>query len=230
MSDTTRQLTATVIDLSTTYLEKEMSLMHMNSHSENIIIDLKNVQSILSVIWFRKLRASFASYNKVLLGACNPGICLENLKSASISIIEPSSLQIHSASQNAALATVTETEKLPSPHLDEKAHQTIIHHGHLRGGQSLSSLYSDIIVVGNLNYGSEVMAGGNIHILGALNGRALAGTHIGNKAIISAFSLRAELISIDGYYLSSDEIKAQNQPISIVLQNEEICIRAFENH
>lgn len=225
MNECTRYITATILVIKTQSLDEEMKLISQSTSNDNIIIDLQHINQILTVIWFRKLRASLVLYNKVLIGAFNPGICLENLKSASVPIIDDNNIHMTPGAPQLAVA---EAKVTTDKNTNTSAFQTIIHHGHLRGGQSIKSKHSDIIVLGNLHYGAEIMAGGHIHILGALNGRALAGTHIGSQAIISAYSMRAELISIDGYYLSSDEIKQQDKPISIILQNEEICIRSFD--
>lgn len=226
MIDTSRYIPTNIVKISTTSLDDDTKAIRHHCEHDNLVIDLSDINIILPVLWFRKLRASLTLHNKVLIGACNPGICLENLKSASIPIIESHIMQLP---PNETHIAVAETHHNPSENISDSEYKTIVHHGHLRGGQSIRNPYADIIIIGNLHYGAEVMAGGNIHILGSLNGRALAGTHIGNKAIISAYALQAELISIDGYYLSSDEIKPQNHPSTILLLNEEICIRSFDN-
>lgn len=208
-----RYLSAIVLEISSSSLESEIKILSKINHSF-IIIDLKRIHEILPVIWFRKLRSSLALYNKTILAALNPGICLENLKSASIAIVEDSDL--------CSFNERTPTEEK----INYSKSETIVHHGHLRGGQSVINKSGDVVIIGNLNYGAEVIAGGNIHVIGALNGRALAGTHLGKTAIISAFSLKAELISIDGYYLSSDEIKPQEGAVYIFLNENEISIRS----
>jgi septum site-determining protein MinC len=53
-----------------------------------------------------------------------------------------------------------------------------------------------------------VIADGNIHIYGALRGRALAGVRGAAETRIFCQSLEAELISIAGRYLISEQINS----------------------
>lgn len=53
---------------------------------------------------------------------------------------------------------------------------TVIVRGHVRGGQQVYGTGAGVTVLGSVNPGGEVIADGDIHVLGALQGRALAGT------------------------------------------------------
>ena len=218
----TQFLPCTILDIHS----EDISTIVCDSQDDlpvNVIINLKKQQDLLGVLWFRKLRAHLALYNKSLIAAVHPGIHLEHLKSASIAVLSEVSLQ-NSGIDNTAVATVTATAtatatEQPTPNT------TLVHHGHLRGGQSIRHLEGDIVILGNIHHGAEVMAGGHIHVCGALMGRALAGAQLGHLALITAFSLEAELVSIDGYYLSSDEITKSSKPVTIQLDNESIIIK-----
>ncbi len=54
----------------------------------------------------------------------------------------------------------------------------------VRSGQSIICLEGDVTIVGSVASGAEVIAGGSIHVYGALCGRAIAGATIGPKAQI----------------------------------------------
>ena len=56
--------------------------------------------------------------------------------------------------------------------------------------------------------GAEIIADGNIHVYGALRGRALAGAGGDVEARIFCSRLEAELVSIAGHYLVSEQIPA----------------------
>jgi septum site-determining protein MinC len=58
----------------------------------------------------------------------------------------------------------------------------------------------DLVVLGLVSYGAEVIAEGNIHIYAPLRGRALAGVHGNLDARIFCTCLEPELISIAGIY------------------------------
>lgn len=70
----------------------------------------------------------------------------------------------------------------------------------VRSGQSVIFEEGDITVIGSVASGAEIIAGGSIHIYGALRGRAIAGLKTGGAARIFCQKLVAELISIDGLY------------------------------
>jgi septum site-determining protein MinC len=70
----------------------------------------------------------------------------------------------------------------------------------VRSGQSVVFEDGDIIVVGSVSSGAELIAGGSIHVYGSLRGRAIAGIRTGGTARIFCRKLMAELIAIDGIY------------------------------
>lgn len=80
----------------------------------------------------------------------------------------------------------------------------------IRSGQSVVFPYGDITVLGAVSSGAEVVAAGSIHVYGALRGRAMAGA-MGNNAKARVFCSRneAELIAIDGYYLTAEDMAAE---------------------
>ena len=70
----------------------------------------------------------------------------------------------------------------------------------MRSGQTISFPEGDVIVVGSVGSGAEIIAGGSIHVYGALRGRAIAGAAGDGTARIFCQDLDAELLSIDGHY------------------------------
>jgi len=76
----------------------------------------------------------------------------------------------------------------------------------VRSGQLVFFPEGDITVIGSISSGAEVVAGGSIHVYGALRGRALAGTSGNARARIFCSRIEAELLAIDGYYRTADEL------------------------
>lgn len=70
----------------------------------------------------------------------------------------------------------------------------------VRAGQRVYAEGSDLVVIGSVNAGSEVIADGNIHIYGALRGRAVAGATEDGEARIFAQNFDPELVAISGFY------------------------------
>src|SRR5829696_6061543 len=75
----------------------------------------------------------------------------------------------------------------------------------VRSGQRLTFEEGDLIIVGSVGSGAEIVAGGSIHIYGALRGRAYAGTSDQLGARIFCQKLEAELLAIGGLCRMSDE-------------------------
>jgi septum site-determining protein MinC len=94
----------------------------------------------------------------------------------------------------------------------------------VRSGQQMVAKGGDLVVTAAVSHGAELLADGNIHIYGALRGRALAGISGDKNARIFCQSLEAELLSIAGYYRLSDAIEPMQVPCQIYLENEHILI------
>ena len=90
------------------------------------------------------------------------------------------------------------TEPLPS-------HAQVIDHP-VRSGQQFYAPDGDLIILGAVSAGADVIADGNIHVYGVLRGRALAGIKGDAKTRIFCHSLEAALISIAGRYRVSEHI------------------------
>lgn len=94
----------------------------------------------------------------------------------------------------------------------------------VRSGQQVVSKGSDLIIASSVSHGAELLSDGNIHVYGALRGRALAGISGDIHARIFCQSLDAELVSIAGYYRLSDAIEPIDAPCQIYLEDEHIMI------
>jgi septum site-determining protein MinC len=70
----------------------------------------------------------------------------------------------------------------------------------VRAGQRIWAEGSDLIITSTVNAGAEVIADGNIHVYGALRGRAIAGGADNMEARVFALNFDPELISIAGFY------------------------------
>lgn len=70
----------------------------------------------------------------------------------------------------------------------------------VRSGSRIWAQGCDLIVIGTVNPGAEVIADGNIHVYGRLLGRAIAGGQSETEARVFATQFDPELVSIAGYY------------------------------
>ncbi|WMS44227.1 septum site-determining protein MinC [Acuticoccus sp. MNP-M23] len=99
----------------------------------------------------------------------------------------------------AALAAVEEAMEQPD-------NETLILDEPVRSGMSVVHLKGDVVVIGSVASGSEIVAAGSIHIYGALRGRAIAGSNGDRKARIFCNALHAELVAINGLYKTNEDL------------------------
>jgi septum site-determining protein MinC len=92
----------------------------------------------------------------------------------------------------------------------------------LRSGQQVYAKGRDLVVMGVVNPGAEVIADGSIHIYGSLRGKAIAGARGNVNAMIFAQSMEPELISIAGVYRTSENplpVEVAGLPAQVCLQS-----------
>lgn len=65
----------------------------------------------------------------------------------------------------------------------------------VRSGQVIN-YPGNVVIIGDVNAGSEIYAGGNVIVLGALRGYVHAGFGGNSKAIVAAFYLQPEILQI----------------------------------
>jgi septum site-determining protein MinC len=112
----------------------------------------------------------------------------------------------------------------------KKVERSKIYNQPIRSGQQIYAKNSDLVILASVSHGAEVLADGNIHVYGALRGRAIAGVTGDTNAYIFCHRLEAELISIAGYYKVHEDIKsAPNSEVGtqIFLENEHLMIASI---
>jgi septum site-determining protein MinC len=94
----------------------------------------------------------------------------------------------------------------------------------VRSGQRIYAQGADLIVTGTVNPGAEVIADGNIHVYGALRGRAVAGAQDDAEARIFALHFDPELIAIAGFYAVREQLGDApiGRPTQVRLDGEEL--------
>lgn len=92
----------------------------------------------------------------------------------------------------------------------------------VRSGQSVVFTEGDVTVLGSVGSGAEIVAGGSIHIYGVLRGRAMAGVNGNSAARIFCQKIEAELLAIDGYYQTAEDIDVnlRNRPAQAWLDGD----------
>ena len=96
----------------------------------------------------------------------------------------------------------------------------------VRSGQQVYARDTDLIVMGQIGPGAEVIADNNIHIYGPLRGRALCGVSGNTSTRIFCQSLEAELVSVAGNYRMLETIpeELRGKPAQIWLDKDRLNI------
>jgi septum site-determining protein MinC len=99
----------------------------------------------------------------------------------------------------------------------------------IRSGRSVLFPKGDVTIIGSVSSGAEILAGGSVHIYGALRGRAIAGALGSTNSRIFCRKFEAELVSIDGYYKTADDIDPalRGRAVEIRLAGEALIITAL---
>ncbi|MFN7834572.1 MAG: septum site-determining protein MinC [Burkholderiaceae bacterium] len=92
----------------------------------------------------------------------------------------------------------------------------------VRSGQKIYAQGGDVIVLGQVSPGAEVIADGHIHVYGPLRGRALAGADGNRAARIVATSFSPELVAVAGFYMTFE----QGHPPGTVQQPTQVFLDA----
>ena len=96
----------------------------------------------------------------------------------------------------------------------------------VRSGQRIYAPGGDLIVIAQVSPGAEIMADGNIHVYGALKGRALAGVQGNLDARIYCTDLQAQLIAIGGHYRTSEDedVALQGRLVQVYLKDDSLTV------
>ncbi len=76
----------------------------------------------------------------------------------------------------------------------------------VRSGQQIWAQNQDLILLGTVSAGAEVMADGNVHCYGTLRGRVAAGVSGNENARLFARKLEAQVVSIAGIFMAQEDL------------------------
>lgn len=96
----------------------------------------------------------------------------------------------------------------------------------VRSGVQIYARGTDLVVAAAVSPGAEIVADGNIHVYGVLRGRALAGASGDGAARIFCSRFEAELVSVAGRYLVSEQLppELRGSSVQIALDDDLLTI------
>jgi len=191
-----------------------------------VVLDLKGAEGFSDPAAFAEAREILGGHTLALVGVQNA---------------EPAQLAAAAAAGLASFAPSATTPALPRPAasaapageapaaapLPEPPRATArLLTTPVRSGTQVYARGGDLIVTSAVSPGAELVADGNIHVYGPLRGRALAGASGDAGARIFCSRLEAELVSIAGRYLVSEQLPAEQHGFSvqIALVNDQLTI------
>ena len=160
-------------------------------------------------------------------------IGIENADEKALGPLLPALPPVLAGGRTVGLPVLVAGEPEPEPPA-EREPSALIMDRPVRSGQSVAFTGGDVTVIGSVASGSEVIAGGSIHIYGALRGRAIAGLLAagpgGARPRIFCRRLEAELLAIDGVYKTADEMDPalQGRAVQVWLKGDELEIAALD--
>lgn len=124
----------------------------------------------------------------------------------------------------------TQDAMAPAEAAAEPVSHPLVIEAPVRSGQTIFYPQGDVVVIGSVSSGADVIAGGSIHIYGTLRGRALAGAYGETRSRIFCRRLEAELLAVGGVYLTADEIheKMRSQNVQIWLDRDDVKISRLD--
>src|SRR5579885_1863795 len=177
-----------------------------------VVLDLKGADGFAAAAEFDAARQALRDYTLILAG-------VQNATPAQVD-----------AAAAAGIASFAPTAAQPSrPRAEAPAPpppKSLLVTQPVRSGTQIYARGGDLVVTAAVSPGAELIADGNIPVYGALRGRALAGASGEAGARIFCSRLEAELVSIAGRYLVSDQLPAAERgaPVQIALVDDRLTI------
>ena len=231
-------------------LKKRMADAGTFFENEPVVIDAGAVDEAID--WPPLLKA-FAEHRLPVIGVVAQGDNLAAAKACGLAAVDLSTSPVRSASDTQTAASVAEpvTASVPTPAAADgvpgtadpataatevadqppAAAPTMVVRGPLRSGQRVYARQSDLIVMGVVSRGAEVIADGNIHVYGPLRGKAMAGARGDTAARIFTTGLDAELVAVAGIYRVIDSklpAELHQRPAVIQLQKDALHLTPLE--
>ena len=176
-----------------------------------VVLDLRGVDNFTEAAELATVKDKLRALTLTMVGVQNA---------------QPAQVEAATAAGLASFAPNASTQPRGGPPPAPAAAKTRLVTDPVRSGTQIYARGSDLIVAATVSPGAELVADGNIHVYGALRGRALAGANGDVAARIFCTRLEAELISIAGRYLVSEQLPPETRsfPVQVALVDDQLTI------
>lgn len=115
--------------------------------------------------------------------------------------------------------TVVETVVAPSPTIEPPQSEilgTKVIKGIVRGGTVVRADNENVLIIGSVRHGAEIIAGGSVVVYGSLEGRVVAGLK-DNSSYVLAQNFQPDLVAINGVYITNDQVTKKKLSGTVLL-------------
>jgi septum site-determining protein MinC len=182
-----------------------------------VLLDLKGAGAFTTAAEFTEARELLREHTLTLVGVQNAEPAqLDAAAAAGLASFAPTATQPARRPSRAAAsgAAVARPAAVAPPAAAPRATTRLVTTP-VRSGTQIYARGTDLVVIAAVSPGAELVADGNIHVYGPLRGRALAGASGDTEARIFCSRLEAELVSIAGRYLVSEQLPAEEHGRSV---------------
>jgi septum site-determining protein MinC len=177
------------------------------------------------------LEIDLKAYRDLLGALARRHIRVMGVENAGRALVGPHLPPVVSGGRTVSAAALVEDSAPPAtaPSKPQPAEALIID-GNLRSGQSIMHADGDVTIVGRVASGAEIIAGGSVHVYGALQGRVIAGISGAPDARIFCREARAELLCIGGVYMTAEAMDPafEGRSLEVRLAGEELKLRTLD--
>jgi septum site-determining protein MinC len=183
------------------------------------------------------IELSLKEYRDLLSGLARRHVRVMGVENASQTLVGPHLPPVVTGGRTVNAQAMAE-ESAPAasePATTEKKQKTektesLVIDGNVRSGQSIVHPDGDVTIVGRVASGAEIIAGGSVHVYGALQGRVIAGISGSPSARIFCKEARAELLCIGGVYITAEEMNPQveGRSLDARLDGDELKLRILD--
>ncbi len=192
-----------------------------------MLIDLSHIREAVDPVDFAELRRVLSSHHTQPVAVRGGSADQMAAAHAAGLMAAPDALPARSAPVEIreVIREVEVVREIPAPLSD-----ALIIDRPLRSGQQVYARNTDVVVLGMVSYGAEVIADGNVHVYAPLRGRAVAGARGNTEARIFSTCMEPQLLSIAGIYRAIDSplpADVAGKPAKVRLEGEKIIIESL---
>jgi septum site-determining protein MinC len=184
------------------------------------------------ILELARMELDLKEYRHLLTDLTQRHIRVMGVENPSHALVGPHLPPIVSGGRSVNTPAIPEESALLSLEPPPRAEKTssLIFDANVRSGQSIVHPDGDVTIIGRVASGAEIVAGGSVHVYGALQGRVIAGISGSPTARIFCKEVRAELLCIGGVYVTSEDMNAQVEGRSIEarLDGDELKLRVLD--